>query len=255
MTALTPAPAPATSRPSIGRRIAVVAAGVPACALPLMWTISTVGELVTGAERDHLFHQLTGQGLLLGALWLGGLLPLLVAGWRGRRPGPAPALLHASVAGAAVVAGGLAPGNGGVFVAGIAVVTGALVWLALPVRPRIAPSGLDPVLAPLALAAAAVVAPFVLGQSALQRAMGNEHASFSHYFDMAWIGTALVLAAVAAALVPDARRLAVWALAGLAFVGAARYAFTPDVVWSLGALALGIAGAVAAGARLARRAG
>src|SRR5215213_5630639 len=81
-------------RPSVLRRVAVVAAGVVAGALPTMWGISTVGELVTGAERDHLFHQLTGQGLLVSALWLGALLPLLAAGWRGRRPGAGPALLH-----------------------------------------------------------------------------------------------------------------------------------------------------------------
>jgi hypothetical protein len=243
-----------TTRPSVLRRTAVVAAGVLACALPTIWTAGTVAELLTGAERDHLFHQFTGQGLLLGALWLGGLIPLLVAGWRGVRPGAGAAVLHLSVVAAAVVAAALAPGNGGLFVAALVAITGALVWAALPLRPRIVPSGLDPVLAPSALAAAAFFVPFVLTEAGLQRGMHDEHAQFSHNFDMAWIGIALVLAAVAAATVPAARRLAVWAMLGVAVVGGARYAFTPETTWSLMAAGLGLLGAAAAVARLARTA-
>ena len=243
-----------TTRPSVLRRTAVVAAGVLACALPTIWTAGTVAELLTGAERDHLFHQFTGQGLLLGALWLGGLIPLLVAGWRGVRPGAGAAVLHLSVVAAAVVAAARAPGNGGLFVAGVVAVTGALVWAALPLRPRIVPSGLDPVLAPSALAAAALFVPFVLSEAGLQRSMHDEHAQFSHNFDMVWIGIALVLAAVAAATVPAARRLAVWAMLGVAVVGGARYAFTPETTWSLMAAGVGLLGAAAAVARLARTA-
>jgi hypothetical protein len=255
VTTLAPLDRSTPVRPSALRRTAVVAAGVLACLLPTVWTAGTVAELVTGAERDHLFHQITGQGLLLGALWLGGLIPLLVAGWRGVRPGAAAAALHLSVVVGAIVAAALAPGNGGVFVAVVALVTGALVWTALPVRPRVVPSGLDPVLAPLALAAAALFVPFVIAQAGLQRAMHDEHAEFSHNFDMAWIGVALVLAAVAAAAVPAARRLALAAMAGIAVVGAARFLFTPETTWSLLAAGLGLLGAAAVAARLARRAG
>jgi hypothetical protein len=61
--------------------------------------------------------------------------------------------------------------------------------------------------------------------------MHDEHAQFSHNFDMAWIGIALVLAAVAGATVPAARRLAVAAMLGVAVVGGARYAFTPETTW------------------------
>jgi hypothetical protein len=244
-----------TSRPTALRRTALAASGVLACLLPTVWTTGTVAELVTGAERDHLFHQITGQGLLLGALWLGGLIPLLVAGWRGVRPGAAAAALHLSVVAGAIVAAGLAPGNGGVFVAGLVIITGALVWTALPVRPRILPSELDPVRAPLALAAAALFVPFVITEAGLQRGMHDEHAAFSHNFDMAWIGVALVLAAVAAAAVPAARRLALAAMAGIAVVGGARYLFTPETTWSLLAAGLGLLGAAAVVARLARRAG
>jgi len=86
-----------TTRPTALRRTALAIAGVPACALPLVWTAGTVAELATGAERDHLFHQLTGQGLLLGALWLGGLLPLLIAG---RMAGQAPRCLGGRAHGA-----------------------------------------------------------------------------------------------------------------------------------------------------------
>src|SRR5215212_2989654 len=138
MTTLATAPAAATTRPSALRRVAVVGTGVLAGALPTMWGISTVGELVVGAERDHLFHQLTGQGLMLSALWLGALLPLLVAGWQGVRPSAAAAFAHVAVVAGAAVAAALAPGNGGAFVAAIAAVTGALVWAALPRRPRLA---------------------------------------------------------------------------------------------------------------------
>jgi hypothetical protein len=252
MTTLAPAPTTPLVRPSAVRRIGVVATGVLACALPTMWGISTVGELVTGAERDHLFHQLTGQGLLLSGLWLGALLPLLVAGWRGARPSAAAGLAHVAVVAGAAVAAALAPGNGGAIVAAIALVTGALVWVALPHRPSLAVSGLDPVLAPLALAAAALFAPFVVSEAALQRGSSDEHAEFSHYFDMAWISVALVVLALAAAVVPAARRLALVAMLGTLVVGATRYLLTPEVTWSLLALGLGVLGAAAALARLAR---
>ena len=251
-TATTPVP---TTRPSALRRTGLVAAGVVASLLPTVWTAGTVVELVTGAERDHLFHQFTGQGLLLGALWLGGLLPMLIAGWRGVRPGAAAGALHLSVVAGAVVAAAMAPGNGGLVVGGILTVTGALVWAALPLRPRVVPNGLDPVLAPLALAAAALFVPFLIGEAGLQNAMHDEHAEFSHYYDMVWIGVALVLAAVAAATVPAARRLALVAMLGITVVGAARFAFTPETTWSLTAAGLGIVGAAATAARLARRAG
>jgi hypothetical protein len=255
VTTLAPLDRTTAHRPSALRRTAVAVTGVLSCALPLVWTAGTVAELVTGAKRDDLFHQITGQGLLLGALWLGGLLPLLVAGWRGRRPSAAAGALHLTVVVGAVVAGALAPGNGGLFVAALVPITGALVWAALPLRPRIDASGLDPVLAPLALAAAALFVPFVVTEAALQRGMGDEHAAFSHYFDMAWISVALVLAAVSAAAVPAARRLALWAMLGIAVVGGARFAFTPETTWSLLALGLGVVGAAATGLRLARRAG
>jgi hypothetical protein len=255
VTTLAPLDRTAPAHPSVPRRAALAATGVLSCALPVIWTAGAVAELVTGVEADHRFHQVTGQGLLLGALWLGGLLPVLAAGWRGRRPGAVPAALHLSVVVGAVVAAALAPGNGGLVVAGLVAATGGLVWAALPLRPRISPRGLDPVLAPLAVAAAAVLVPFVLGESALQRGMHDEHAEFSHYFDMAWIGVALLLAAVAAATVPAARRLALWAMLGIAVVGGARYAFTPDTTWSLLAAGLGLLGVAATGARLAGTAG
>jgi hypothetical protein len=253
VTTLAPLDRSTPARPSALRRTAVVAAGVVSCLLPTVWTAGTLAELVTGAERDHLFHQVTGQGLLLGAIWLGALIPLLIAGWRGTRPGAPAAALHLSVVAGAIVAAALAPGNGGLFVAAVVLITGALVWAALPQRPRLVPGGIDPVLAPFALAAAALFVPFVLTEAGLQRGMHDEHAQFSHYFDMAWIGVALVLAAVAAATVRDARRLALWAMLGVAVVGAARLAFTPETTWSLLALGLGVLGAAASG--LARRAG
>jgi hypothetical protein len=250
-----PAPSEAPTRPSALRRVAVGAAGFVACALPTVWGISTVGELVTGAERDHLFHQLTGQGLLLSALWLGPLIPLIAAGWRGRRPSAAAGVASVAVPVAAGLAAVLAPGNGGAVVAGIAAVTVALLWTAIPRRPRSGGMDVDPVLAPLALLTAALYVPFVVGQGALQRHSGDEHAAFSHYFDMAWVGGILVVLAVAAAIVPAARRLVLIAMAGTVLIGAARYLITPEVTWSLLATSLGLVGLAAGGLRLARRAG
>jgi len=49
---------------------------------------------------------------------------------------------------------------------------------------------------------------------------------------------------VVAALVPSARRRAYWLTGGLVLIGATRMAFTPDVTWSLLAMALGAAGTV-----------
>jgi hypothetical protein len=253
VTTLAAPPLAPVARPSAVRRTAVVGTGVLACALPTLWGVGTVVELVTGAERDHLFHQLTGQGLVLSALWLGGLVPLLVAGWRGARPSSAAALTNIAVVVGAAVAAAPAPGNGGAMVAAIALVTSALVWIALPQRPVFAVAGLDPVLAPLALASAALYAPFVVGQLDAQRHSHDQHAQFTHYFDMAWISVALVLVAVAAAIVPAARRLALVAMVGTLVVGAARYLLTPEVTWSLVAVGLGALGAAAALARLARR--
>jgi hypothetical protein len=255
MTTLATPPLTPVARPSAVRRVAVVATGVLACALPALWGAGAVGELATGAERDHLFHQLTGQGLLLSALWLGALVPVLVAGWRGARPSTAAGLAHLAVVVGAAVAAALAPGNGGAIVAAIVLVTGALVWLALPQRPAMAVAGLDPVLAPIALAAAALFAPFVVSEAALQRGGHDEHAEFSHYFDMAWISVALVVLALAAAVVPAARRLALVAMLGTLAIGAARFLITPEVTWSLLAVGLGALGAAAAVARLARRDG
>jgi hypothetical protein len=255
MTALATPPLAPAGRPSALHRTALVAAAVPACALPTIWGAGTVVEVVTGAERDHLFHQLTGQGLLLSALWLGALIPLLTAGWRGARPSAAAGLAHVAVVVGAAAAAAPAPGNGGALVAAIALVTGALVWLALPQRPQIAVSGLDPLLTPISLGAAALFAPFVVGQIALQRGAHDEHAALTHYFDMAWISVALVVLALAAAVVPAARRLALVAMLGTLVIGAARFLLTPEVTWSLVAVGLGAVGAVAALARLARRDG
>lgn len=253
MSAIETAPGRATvATPSALRRAAVAVTGLAAAVLPVAWGVSSVVEILTGAERDHLFHQLTGQGVLLCALWLGALVPLVLAGWRGRRPGAGAALAHVSVAVSVVLAAALAPGNGGLVVAAILLVTGALLWLALPVRPRPAVDGVDPVLAPLALGTAALLVPYVLAQAELQRAFTDEHAQMSHYFDMAWLGILLIALAVAAALVPAARRLAVVAAGATLVLGGCRILLTGEVTWSLAAVGLGVAGIAAAVLRARR---
>ena len=86
---------------------------------------------------------------------------------------------------------------------GIVVVSGALLWLALPVRPRLRlPVQVDPLLTPLALVAAAVATPYVLDQIALQNAATGLHAQNPHYFDMAWMVTTLVVVGILGAVLP-----------------------------------------------------
>jgi hypothetical protein len=104
---------------------------------------------------------------------------------------------------------------------------------------------LDPVLAPIVLLAAALVTPFVVGEVELQNTSGDEHAHMAHYFDMAWVSVALVLVGALAAAVPGARRRVLWLTGGMVLIGAARIAFTPDVTWSLLAVALGAVGTLA----------
>ena len=74
-----------------GRRSLLVVSGLLACAVPAVFTANITRMLLTGVEPDHRFHQLTGQGEILFALWLLPILALLRAGWQGRRPGPAAA--------------------------------------------------------------------------------------------------------------------------------------------------------------------
>jgi hypothetical protein len=240
------------SRPSVLRRVAVVAAALPACALPVLFGGGALGMLLTGHENDHRFHQATGQGVLLGALWLAGLLPLLVAGWRGRRPSTTAGLHHLAFVAATVVAGLTVPGEGVVAVAVITAVTGALVWAALPLRPRLrgAFGVLDPALAPVAALTTALYVPFVLGERALQATSTDEHATMTHYFDMAWVSMALVALALVAAVAGPARRLAVWSTVGTLVVGVTRLGFTGETTWSSAAIALGAVGTVVAVLRL-----
>ncbi len=246
----------AGGRPSAARRTAVAVSGVLACAVPAVFTASIAGMLLTGVDTDHRFHQLTGQGLVLTALWLGGLVPLLRAAWSGRRPSTAAGLLHLAFVLVGALCAVAAPRGGAPALLGVIAVTGALVWLALPVRPRLrVPAQLDPVLAPVALLSAALFTPYALDQLALQNEAVGFHADNPHYFDMAWMVLVLVALAVAAALLPAARSLAVWTAGGSMVTGLAGLAFTSDTTWSTLALALGVttAGLTAARSRLAAR--
>ena len=207
-------------RPSRLRRTGLVAAGFLACVLPTVFTINITRMLLVGELSEHRFHQLTGQGLVLFALWLCALVPLVRAGWSGRRPSSLAGWLHVLFMATGVVCAAAATGGGALYLVGIIVVTGALVWLALPVRPRLRLSlRIDPALAPVAFVAAAVSTPYVLEQITLQNAAVGHHAQNPHFFDMAWLVTALVGMALLAALLPGVRRLGVAAGAGLAWTG------------------------------------
>ena len=253
MTVLTPA-APrtaSTARPRRARRAALGGTTALAALLPTVWGLATVAELLTGTQTDHRFHQLTGQGLLLSALWLTPVALLARAGWRGERPSTAVGWQHLVLMATGAVAGLLVPAGGGLFAGGVAAVTGGLLWLALPLRPRLRVGGLDVVLAPLALLALALVVPYAVTELGLQGEMLDEHAELAHNYDMAWVVLTLGGMAVVAAASAAARRLATAAGAGLALVGAAAWALTDDTTWSVLAVLLGLA---LAGVGLARSA-
>ena len=230
-----------SSVPSRGRRVALAASGFLSCALPCVFTVNISRMLVAGDLSGHRFHQLTGQGLLLFLLWFAGLVPLLRAGWRGRRPSTAAGLLHLTFVGVGLACSVAAPGGGAPVLTVVIAVTGALVWAALPVRPRIRTElRVDPLLAPLALLMAALQTPYAVGQVALQdRAVGH-HAQNPHYFDMAWLVMVVVVLGLLGAVVPVARRLSLWSAAVAAGTGLAGVALGESLPWSVSTLVLGL---------------
>jgi hypothetical protein len=212
-----------TTRPRARRRAAVAVTGAIACLLPTVWAATFLHMLASGELADHRFHQLTGQGLLVTAVWLGAVVPLVVAGWRGRRPATGPALLHVTFVGVGAACAVAAPQGGAPSLMVLIGVTGVLVWLALPLRPRLRGIGVE--LAPVSLAAAlltsAAVAPYAVSQIGLQHLATGHHAGNPHYFDMAWLVLTLAVAGVLGSLVSSARDLQVWAGAGVLATGVA----------------------------------
>ena len=249
-----------STTPRRRRRVAIAATAFLSCALPTVFTVNISRMLLVGENTDHRFHQATGQGMILFALWLVPLFGLLWAGWHGRRPPSSLGLWHLAFIVTGVVCSAIAPGGGAPFLVTAIAVTGAMVWLALPLRPRLRTRlQLHPVLAPVALLGSALLVPYVVDQLAAQNAVtGGHHAVNPHLFDMAWMSLCLVTLAILAALLPAARHLVVWFAACTSATGVAGLAFGEDSTWSLlvagvGALA-GIAGALTRRRDLARRA-
>ena len=221
------------ARPGARRRTAVGVTGFLACALPTVWTVNLTRFLVTGELAEHRYHQLTGQGLLLTTLWLLAVVPLVVAGWRGERPSSAAGVLHLAFVGTGAACAVAATGGGAPSLMLIIALTGGLLWLALPVRPRLRMAArIDPLLMPVALVTGAVCTPYVLDQIALQNAATGHHAQNPHFFDMAWLVCVLAVVAVAAAAVPAVRRLGVLAGAGFAWTGSMGLLLDVDRTWS-----------------------
>ncbi|HEU5037332.1 MAG TPA: hypothetical protein VFT70_10020 [Nocardioides sp.] len=228
------------TRPGAGRRTALAVTGFLACALPTVWTVNITRFLVTGELSEHRYHQLTGQGLLLTTLWLGAVVPLLVAGWMGRRPSPVAGVLHLVFVGTGAACAAAATGGGAPSLMVVIALTGSLLWLALPRRPRLRlPVRIDPLLAPVALVTGALCTPYVLDQISLQHAATGHHAQNPHFFDMAWLACILALAAVLAALVPALRRLGVVAGAGFVWTGAMGALLGVDRGWSVAVVVAG----------------
>jgi hypothetical protein len=130
----------------------------------------------------------------------------------------------------------------------VIVVTGALLWWALPVRPVLRSAvQIDPVLAPVALVAAAWFLPYAIDQVALQNAATGYHALNPHFFDLAWMVVTLTVLGGLSALLPAARSLMWWVAGSTLVLGVAGLVFGEPTTWSLLALGLGVlAGGAAA---------
>lgn len=231
-------PARAVSR---GRRSLLAVSGLLACAVPAMFAVNITRMLVTGADADHRFHQLTGQGEILCALWLVPILALLRAGWHGRRPSAAAGWAHLVLVLAGAVSAAVSQGGGAPVLMLVVGVPGAFVWACLPLRPRLRlPVQVHPVMMPVALVGSAVLLPYAIDQLALQDAATGYHAENPHYFDMAWISIVLALYAVLAALLPAARVLALGFAAAMVWTGSAGLALGEGVAWSASVLACGV---------------
>ncbi len=233
--------AEAATPPGAGRRTALAGCAFLTCALPLVFGTTITGMLLTGVDSDHRFHQTTGQGLILVAFWLGAVVPLLRAGWRGERPSTAAGLRHLTLVVAGAGCAVAAPGGGAPGLVGVIAVGGALLWCALPRRPRLRSAvQVDALLLPAALVLGAALLPYAADQLALQNDATGYHSRNPHFFDMAWISVVLVSQALMAALLPAARRLALPVAAATAALGAAGLAFGEDVTSSWVTVALGI---------------
>ena len=245
---------PSTTRPGAARRTALVLTGVLTCALPAMFILNISRMLLTGVETEHRFHQATGQGLILFAVWLLPILGLLRAAWAGARPSSAAGYQHLALIGTGAVLAALAPGGGAPYLVGVIAVGGALLWWALPQRPRLRlPVRVNPVLAPVALLATAWFVPYAIDQLQRQNAVTvGDHFTNPHFFDMAWLVTVLMAYLILAALVPAARQLALWTGAACLVLGTAGLAFGESTTFSAVTLLLGGV-AVVAGIASARR--
>lgn len=241
-----------STRPGRGRRTALVATGLLACAIPAVFTVTITGMLVTGADSDHRFHQLTGQGLTLTTLWLLPILAMLGAGWHGRRPSAAAGWAHLALVAAGSGAAVAAQGGGAPVLMAMIGIPGALLWVALPLRPRLrVPVQVDPLLVPVALAASAVLLPYAVDQIALQNASTTGyHSNNPHHFDMAWISIVLAAYALLAGLLPAVRVLATGFAVAMVWLGTAGLALGESTAWSLSVLACGV---LAAGASVVGR--
>ena len=233
--------------PSRGRRAVLAVTGVLACALPVVFTVNVTRMLLTGELSDHRYHQATGQGEILFALWLVPVLLMLRAGWHGRRPHAAIGLQHVALAGSGALAAAVAPGGGAPFLVAVLIGTGVLLWAALPKRPRLRLEvRIDPLLAPIALVGCALLVPYAVDQLALQNAATTGmHASNPHFFDQAWIAITLAVTALLAAVLPAARRAMVGVALALVVLGTAGLAFGEDVALHAGLLATGVVAAAA----------
>ena len=236
-------------RPSRLRRAGLVAAGFLACALPAVWTISITRMLRTASSTSTASTSSPARGCCSprsgSAAWSAAPRRLV-------RPPPvlgrrsAPPDLH----GDRRRPRGRRPRRRCARPRRVVVVTGALLWLALPVRPRLRlPVQVDPLLTPLALVAAAVATPYVLDQVALQNAATGSPRAEPALLRHGLAGHILVVVGILGAVLPAVRRLGIVAGAGLAWTGAMGVLLGADRPWTVAMLVLGVAMTVAAARR------
>jgi len=239
-----------TSRRAPGRlrRGYLASAAFLTCALPVVFTVNITRMLLTGVEPDHQFHQATGQGLVLFALWLGALVPLIRAGWRGDRPTTAAGYRHLAFVVVGAVCAAVAPGGGAPVLVALIAVTGALLWWALPQRPVLRGTfEVHPVLLPVAALVTTVLAPYAIDQLRLQNlSTTGHHSQNPHLFDMAWMVGVVMVIALLGALVREARRSFAWVAGCLVATGTAGLVFGEGALWSGAVLTLGILAGLAA---------
>jgi hypothetical protein len=229
------------SSPGRVRTIRIIAWIMAASAVGFGMFTAVFG-IISEAQRIHSFHNVVVASLLL----IVSAPPAIALAREPERPArPLHILSAVAVAGAATMLVGLTFDP---FTAPFVILTGVL-WALRPSGERpIAPGRFSPLLLVLVLVAAVPLVAYALSQAELSRLdRSSEHAEFFHWVETSFLGFAVLLLGVLAAMNPAAYRLAVWCGGlALAVVGAASlllqsYPSAMEAAWAWAALVGGLA--------------